>query len=197
MNPHQLQERNKSLVKQRNLLAAGAMAGLVATSLVSLVALAQETSVVIIPSTVNETTIVRGRVPDQYLMDLTRDVSNLLFNRHPNDGEYFRTNILRLVEPRYHDVLSAKMAQDEIENRYKAGERVWRPERICVPHQSGDTIASEVLGVLDTYVNDRKVESLPIAQRFVWSVSGTRVFLQDSSRVEREETDCLTMTGGY
>lgn len=197
MNPHQLQERNKALLKQRNVLGAAAMMGLAATCLVSLVAVSRQTSVVIVPSTINETTIVRGRIPEQYLMDVTRDVSNLLFNRHPNDGEYFRTNILRLVEPRYHDVLSAKMAQDEIENRYKAGERVWRGERICVPHRTDGLIVSEVLGILDTYVNDRKVESVPIAQQFIWSLSGTRIFLQDSNRVEREETDCLTMNGSY
>lgn len=173
------------------------MMGLAATCLVSLVAASRTTSVVVIPSTVNEATIVRGRVPDQYLMDMTRDVSNLLFNRHPNDGEYFRTNILRLVEPRFHDQLSAKMAQDEIDNRYKAGERVWRPQKNCVLPYRDKTIVSESVGTLETYVNDRKVESEPVIQRFIWSLNGTRLWLTDSERVDPKESSCATMKGAY
>jgi len=195
MTPHELAKRNKSLVKQRNVMSAFVGVSMLTTLLVGAVAFKSDQSVVIIPSTVNEYTIRKGRVPDLYLIDLSRDMSNLLYNRHPNDTDYFKENILRRVEPRYHDSIRAQIAQDEIENKYKAGETNWRPDKICVLRMEGGGLVSEVVGQVDTYVNDRKVESRSQVSRFRWSLSGTRVWLSDVEQLSREESECLKMKG--
>jgi len=178
-------------------MAVGVGLAILSTIMVSFVAVSKKASVIIMPSTVNEYAIVRGRVPDQYLIDMTRDIANLLLNRHPNDTDYFRDNILRRVEPRYHDAIRAQIAQDEIDNKYKAGERTWRPDQICVLRRDDKALVSEVVGVLDTYVNDRKVDTEFVVKRFEWTLDGMRLWLVDTEDLTRDKSECINMKGDY
>ena len=193
MTPTALKQRNAALVKQRNIFAALLGASILTTSLVALMAMAKSDKVVVIPSTLDEFTIRKGRVPDAYLVNMTRDMANLLFNRHPHDTAYFRINILQRVEPRHHDAIVAQIEQDEVENKYKQGDRNWRPADICVLRSSDGTLVTEAIGRLDTYVNDQRLQTEQLAQRFFWTLQGTRLYLADTRRIDLTDSECRSM----
>jgi hypothetical protein len=193
MTPDALRKQTISLTKQRNLAGAGMALALISLTMVSILALSKSDKVIIIPSTVDEYTITKGRVPDNYLINSTRDMANLLLNRHPHDTDFFKLNILRRVHPRFHDDVSARIAQDEIENKFKSGERVWRPSDICVLQSSDGRLVSEVVGQLDTYVNKARLSRVGLAQRFFWTLEGTQLYLVDTERMDPKDAECSGM----
>ena len=193
MTPNALKQRVDALTKQRNIFAAMLGISLVTSAMVAGVAVNKQDRIIVVPSTVDEFTITKGRAPDAYLVNMTRDMANLLFNRHPHDTEYFRLNILKRVEPRHHDAIVAQIAQDEIENKYKQGDRNWRPSDICVLRSSDGSLVTETIGRLDTYVNDQRLHTEILAQRFFWTLDGTQLFLSDTQRIDVNDSECRQM----
>ena len=166
MTPHAQQKRIDGLLRQRNLLLGG-LALLAATNFaVASLAALRTTETILIPTQLAETAIRDGSVSDDYLIGITRDVATLMLNRHPHDTDYFRESVLRIVEPRHHGALEASMAADERLNRYKSGERTFHPTDLCRVRTPDGQLVTEIVGRLNTYLNDRKVASEELAQRF-------------------------------
>lgn len=193
MTPHALQTRNAGLLRQRNLLI-GALGLLAATNLcISALAASRKPATILIPTMMSEFEIRDGRVPDDYILNLTRDAATLMLNRHPHDTDYFRENILRMVEPRHHGALETSMAADEMQNRYKSGERTFHATDLCRVRTKDGDLVTEIVGRLNTYLNDRKVASEELAQRFIWRMDGRRVWLRDTLRLATPESECLKL----
>ncbi|MGB6230085.1 MAG: TraE/TraK family type IV conjugative transfer system protein [Litorimonas sp.] len=191
MTPHALQMRVARLTRQRNLLIGG-LALLAATNFaVASLAALRTTETILIPTQLAETAIRDGQVSDDYLLGVTRDVATLMLNRHPHDTDYFRDSVLRIVEPRHHGALEASMAADERLNRYKSGERTFHATDLCRVRTTEGGLVTEIVGKLNTYLNDRKVASEELAQRFVWRLDGRRVWLRDTLRLEVRDSACV------
>lgn len=188
MDFHAITEKLKKTEKQRNLAFVGMGLSVIGLVAVSVLAASKQDTTILVPTTVSPFHITAGRVPNDYLIAVTRDAASLMLNRHPHDTNYFKENMLRLVDPRIHDAMSARMDEDEAANRFKAGRRNWMPIEIC--RLPGEAFTTEVVGDLETYVNGVRVSNEKIVKRFVWSLSGTRLFLSDVIDVEFGRHEC-------
>ena len=194
MTPHALQVQNQSLKRQRNLVAVAAGLLLLTAWSTSAIAMRRNSEVILVPTLLPETAIQRNRAPDDYVLSMTRDAAQLFLNRHPHDTRYMRENVLRIVDPAYHDELKRQIAEDENDNKYKSGERVFFPERMCMVEGTTSPTA-EIRGRLNTYLNDRKIETRDVIQRFVWRVDGYRLVLVDTASIDKSDALCVDVEG--
>jgi len=174
--------------KQRNLAIAGCMIFALASVATSMVAVSKKDRIITVPTTVDSYVIEKGRVSDNYLIAMTRDVSNLFLNRHPYDSDYFETNVLRVVHPSTHEEIKKVLANDDENNQYLSGIRNWLPKNICIMR---DKNISEVSGTVQTYVNGKMVTEKEVKQFFKWQLDGTRLWLVSSGTIENGEETCL------
>lgn len=191
MKEHVLTEKLEQMTRQRNVSVGVLALSLVALVLVSMVAASKRDNIILVPTTMGEFHVTQGRVPDDYVLAVTRDAASLLLNRHPHDTSYFRDNLLRLVEPKFHESMQVIIEKDDQENRFKAGRRNWQPIEIC--RLPGDGFVTEVIGDLETYVNGKRVENEKIVKRFTWKLIGTRLYLSDILDVEHGQHQCAKL----
>lgn len=188
MDVRQLEKQADTLTRQRNISFMGLALALVAVCGMTTVVASRKESIVLVPTTVDQYTIVKGRVPDDYLIAVTRDAASLLLNRHPHDTSYFRDNILRMTDPAIHDDMLVAIEQDELDNKFRAGRKNWMPEEVC--RLPGEDLVTEIVGTLETYVNGQRINSERIARRFHWRLEGTRLFWSDIHILEPGEEQC-------
>lgn len=174
--------------RQRNLALAGCFVFACATGLSSIVAVSKQDRIITVPTTVDSYVIEKGRVSDNYMISMTRDVSNLFLNRHPYDSEYFQENVLRIVHPSTHEEIKAVMRSDDENNKYRSGIRNWLPKNICIIRGAN---RSEASGNVQTYVNGALMVERPVNQYFNWKLDGTRLWLVSSGEIEAGEEQCL------
>ena len=189
MNVPTLTKNLAATKRQRNLLIFTnvlCMLGIFATAAV---AVSRQDQTIIMPSSVDRYVIQKGRVSDNMVLAMTRDISNLLLNRHPYDSEYFEENILRIAHPSRHEAIKHALSDDAENNQYRAGIRNWLPQEICLVR--GDERITEVKGVVQTYVNGQLVVSRDVVQNFKWGIEGTRLWLFDSAEISPSETQCI------
>jgi len=189
MNVPTLTKNLNATKRQRNLLIVTNVIGIVGLLASSAVAMSRQDKVILVPSTVDQFIIEKGRVSDEYLLAHTRDISNLLLNRHPYDSTYFEENVLRIVHPTKQEQVKGVLAHDDENNKYLAGIRNWLPQEICIVR--GTERLSEVKGRVQTYVNGQMVVDREVIQNFKWTVDGTRLWLVDSAEIEVNETRCI------
>lgn len=188
MNVQTLTKNLATAKKQRNLAIFGCLVFAGASVATSMVALAKKDRIITVPTTVDSYVIEKGRVSDNYLISMTRDVSNLFLNRHPYDSDYFETNVLRIVHPSTHEKIKGVLSKDEENNQYLSGIRNWLPQNICIIR---DKNISEVSGTIQTYVNGTMVAERNIKQFFKWQLDGTRLWLVSSGEIEEGNGQCL------
>ena len=174
--------------KQRNLAYAGCLVFAFATCMTALVAVSKEDRIITVPTTVDSYVIEKGRVSDNYLISMTRDVSNLFLNRHPYDSEYFEENVLRIVHPSTHEEIKNVLKGDDDNNQFRSGIRNWLPKEICIKRSAN---ISEVSGTVQTFVNGSKVAERPLRQYFKWRLDGTRLWLVSSGEIADGDATCL------
>lgn len=191
MEMHRLREANSRLVRQRN--AALSLAGALALAVVAsgVVASAKDTSVVMVPSSVDEFRLSSSHVSTTYLLAMTRDAAALYLNRHPHDTDYFKQNLVRLAHPSFHDDIIEAIDLDEANNRFKLGRRNWMPTDVC--RLSGDDYRTEILGSRETYVGGELIATETVARQFRWRLEGTRLYLVDMLEMDPAESECLTV----
>jgi len=174
--------------RQRNLALMGCLVFALSTGMSSMVAISKTDRIITIPTTVDSYVIEKGRVSDNYMISITRDVSNLFLNRHPYDTEYFEENVLRIVHPSTHEDIKAVLREDDENNQYRAGIRNWLPRSVCVNRKLN---ISEVSGSIQTYVNGKLAVERKVKQYFKWKLDGTRLWLVSSGEILDGEETCL------
>ena len=188
MNVTTLTKNLQTAKRQRNLSIVACLVFAAASCAMSAVALSKKDRIITVPTTVDSYVIEKGRVSDNYMIAMTRDVSNLFLNRHPYDSDYFETNVLRVVHPSTHEEIKSVLAKDDENNQFLSGIRNWLPQNICILR---DKNISEVSGVVQTYVNGTMVAERKIKQSFKWQLDGTRLWLVSSGEIEAGDEQCL------
>lgn len=190
MDHHELLKENGNLKKQRNIAFSVASVANFALAIALMLIVREQSETIIIPTTLNEYVIQKGRVSDAYLIDNTRDTSYLFVQRHPQDTLWFKDDLLRRVDPSAHSDIEARWAEDEASNRYKAGKRIWFPSDICV--LPGKGLRTEAVGVISNHTVT-KVDEYQQAIEFEWRLQGKRLWLVDIVFKPIEESQCRKM----
>lgn len=189
MNVQTLTKKLQAATQQRNLLVITNVLSVLAVVFASTVAIVRKDKVILVPTTIDQYQIQSNRIGDDYILAMTRDISQLILNRHPYDTTYFEENILRIVHPSMHERIKRTLRDDDQNNQYRAGIRNWLPQEICVVR--GHDLTTEVRGQVETYVNGQKVVTRDVIQRFEWDLDGTRLWLMSSKETELADAGCI------
>ncbi|WP_271187878.1 TraE/TraK family type IV conjugative transfer system protein [Maricaulis virginensis] len=174
--------RVRSISRVTAMLACLCLALTVAVIALALSVMAKRGEVVLVPTLSSELRMISGTPSAEYMEAMTRDVAALMLNRHPNNTEYFRENILRMVHASVYAQIERELDAARQERVRTRTSTVFHPVSIYVDPEDR---YSEITGILRTYVGPEQVgeETKTFAVR--WIVEGLTVRLADFSEIER------------
>lgn len=164
------------------ILAAVTVALAITVIVLAVMLTRQKQEMVLVPTLQGEATIITGTASNEYLQALTRDAAALFLNRHPNNSNYFRQNLLRMVDGTVFGEMEAQLLAERNSRIKTKTSTVFHPSEIYVSPE-GDY--SEIGGIVQTFVASQMVseETKVFAAR--WRVQGLQVRLLDFSEIER------------
>ena len=167
------------------LLALLVVALTIAVIALAIAVTTKRTETVLVPTLTSEMRIVSGTPSAEYMEAMTRDVAALMLNRHPNNTDYFRDNILRLVHASVYARIERELAAQRQERVRTRTSTVFHPVSIYVAPEDG---YSEITGILRTYVGPEQVSENTQTYAASWIVEGLSVRLADFSQVDRADS---------
>lgn len=168
------QAQAQRVLKQRNMLVL-ACASLGVIALFALVgAASKDREVVLQPVLTNPLTISSQGVSRQYLELVTRDASVLMFNRTPQNLEYWIESVLKITHPSAYGRLKGELLKIANDQRGSSVAQYFTIEAMKVDPAG---LTSEVTGVLHTLVGRQEVSAIKRTFRFDWTYSGVELRL--------------------
>lgn len=181
--------RLNSALRQRNVLAVGALILSLAIVLLSYVVATKEERIILTPTLLADTELSSHVPSPEYMEQVTRDIANLFLNRHPHNLSYFRDNILRLADPTAHGQIEAALMATERRLLATRTSTVFYPTEIYV---DPDQLYSEIRGELHTYLGPKRVSEERKVFAADWSYRAMRLHLQDFYPINAEDAEANT-----
>ena len=97
MSPQNLMKQVRALRFQRNIVVGVAVLMIVANALLAFASVNQSNQVILIPSTVSDGMVARGKTDMRYTEALAKDVIFAFYNSSPQNLEYGRNTLERLA----------------------------------------------------------------------------------------------------
>ncbi len=174
--PSSITELNK-IIRQRN-ITIGICLLLIITALIqSIIILTTDQVVVMVPSSLNEETIVsKNNVSSAYLESTTRDVINVMLNITPDNTTYINKTILKITHPKFYGELKSdldKRAEDVINRKIAIH---FDPASIVITQEN---LQAYVTGQLETYLGKEMVDNTPKTYVITYSWSGFKLLITD------------------
>lgn len=181
--------RLNTALRQRNVLAIGALILSLAIVLLAYALATKEERIILTPTLLADTELSTAVPSPEYLEQVTRDISNLFLNRHPHNLSYFRDNILRLADPTAHGQIEAALMATERRLLATRTSTVFYPTEIFVDPKR---LYSEIRGELHTYLGPERVSEERKVYAADWSYRAMRLHLQDFYPINREDAEANT-----
>lgn len=182
--------RFSALMRQRNVLAV-AVLGLILLALMQVFLIMQKSEHIILkPIAATDLSLSSDTPSPEYLEAVTRDVSTLFLNRHPNNIEYFRNSILRLAHPSTHGELEAALVATERRMNASKSATVFYPNEIYVDPQETYT---EIRGTLETYLGPKRVKQEKVIFAADWRYESMRLWLLDFYPIEHTDAEASSV----
>lgn len=132
---------------------------------------------VLVPTALSQEVTVKGRSLDKaYLEELGLDVAPLVLTVNPRSIGTTRDRLLRITHPATHGEVGQRIDLEAERLRRNNASQVFWPNQVLA---DPDRQRVAVMGVLSTYINDRKTsdDTRAYVAEFEWS--GSRLWLRD------------------
>ena len=176
--------RLRSTARQRNVLIAVNLILVIGITLQSGVLLNKNTRVILTPTLSSDTEITYRTPSSQYLEQVTRDVSTLFLNRHPQNLDYFRKNILRMTHPSAHGDIEVALLDTQRKYIATKTSTVFYPSEIYV---DPNKLYSEIKGELHTFLGSELISNEKSAYGADWHYSAMRLQLLSFYQIDENE----------
>lgn len=181
--------RLNTALRQRNVLAVGALILSLGIVLLAYALATKEERIILTPTLLSDTQLSTTTPSPEYLEQVTRDIANLFLNRHPHNLSYFRDNILRLADPTAHGQIEAALMATERRLLATKTSTVFYPTEIYV---DPERLYSEIRGELHTYLGPERVTDERKIYAADWSYRTMRLHLQDFYPIESDDAEATT-----
>ena len=176
--------RLSSTTRQRNVLIAVNLVLVIGITLQSGALLNRDTHVILTPTLSSETEIKYRTPSSHYLEQVTRDVATLFLNRHPQNLDYFRKNILRMTHPSAHGDIEVALLDTQRQYIATKTSTVFYPSEIYVdPYK----LYSEIQGELHTFLGSDLISNEKATYGADWHYNAMRLQLMSFYQIEEEE----------
>ena len=189
MDSHISYARLNTALRQRNMLAFGALILSLAIVLLAYALATKEERIILTPTLLGDTKMSSSAPSPEYLEQVTRDISNLFLNRHPHNLTYFRDNILRLSDPAAHGQIEAALMATERRLLATRTSTVFYPTEIFV---DPNALYSEIRGELHTYLGPERVSDERKIFAATWTYRAMRLHLQDFYPIPVDDSQANT-----
>lgn len=176
--------RLRSTARQRNVLIAVNLILVIGITLQSGALLNKNTRVILTPTLSSDTEITYRTPSSQYLEQVTRDVSTLFLNRHPQNLDYFRKNILRMTHPSAHGDIEVALLDTQRKYIATKTSTVFYPSEIYV---DPNKLYSEIKGELHTFLGSELISNEKSAYGADWHYSAMRLQLLSFYQIDENE----------
>lgn len=161
-------------LKQRNVLLATTVGGLLLGIVGLLAAASKGQTVVLQPVLRTPLTVSSASLSREYLEAVTRDAALLMFNRTPQGLDYWMESVLAITHPAAYDRVKADMLKIVSEQR---GSSISQFITMSALKVDPERRTSEVRGTLHTIVAGRELNPAERTFRFGWDYTGIELKL--------------------
>ena len=176
--------RLRSTARQRNVLIAVNLILVIGITLLSGVLLNKNTRVILTPTLSSDTEITYRTPTSHYLEQVTRDVSTLFLNRHPQNLDYFRKNILRMTHPSAHGDIEVALLDTQRKYIATKTSTVFYPSEIYV---DPNKLYSEIKGELHTFLGSELISNEKTTYGADWHYSAMHLQLLSFYQIDENE----------
>ena len=177
---------NQRILKQRNVLAIGALVLLVLVVLLFTLGATRDREIVLQPVLRSPVTVSSSGVTADYLELVTRDTALLALNRSPENLDYWMSSVLEIATPASHGALKRDLLRIVDEQR---GSSVAQFFTISGMKVDPDRLVSEVTGTLHTVVGSKEVTTEAKRFRFYWDYQGLTLRLRGFGMVSLKDKE--------
>lgn len=177
------QAQAQRVLKQRNILVF-ACVGLGIIAIFALIAAsARDREVVLQPVLTRKVALSSAGLSKEYLELVTRDAAVLMFNRSPQNLDYWLEEVLNITHPSVHGKIKGELLKIVSDQRGSSVSQYFTIESMRV---DPDALTSEVSGTLHTIVGRQEVSAMKRVFKFDWAYTGIELRLLGFGSVRPE-----------
>lgn len=168
------QAQAQRVLKQRNILVL-ACVGLGIVAIFALIAAsARDREVVLQPVLTRKVSLSSAGLSKEYLELVTRDAAVLMFNRSPQNLDYWLEEVLNITHPSAHGKIKGELLRIVSDQKGSSVSQYFTIEAMRVDPEA---LTSEVTGTLHTIVGRQEVSAMKRVFKFEWSYTGIELRL--------------------
>lgn len=161
--------QGQRVLRQRNLLAMVALGLAAIIVILFTISASRDREIVLQPVLQSPLTISSAGVSRQYLELVTRDTSQLILNRSPDNLDYWLTSIVQLCTPQARGRIKADMLKIADEQRGSSISQFFTIDTMDIDPKQ---LRSTVSGTLNTIAGQKIIASQKRTFQFDWEYSG-------------------------
>lgn len=176
---------NSDLSKHRSLLIIVCAILLCSNLLLCISVVTKDTNTILLPMTLTKSFSVSGKeVSEEYLELISRDLIQSILNITPNNYEYNKEAILKLVHPSFYGALKQQLDTLSEDVKQRQISIYFLPAEMKV---SNEELTSEITGYLETRIGLKEVGKLLKKYRMKFDYTGSQLTLKEFYEVSDEK----------